>query len=418
MPRCVADRCCDATHWAHTLGCSPSVVEAVVAPVAVCGRPGVSMAFAAFSNFSAMAISSWVGSASSCCRPLRTIGSARRLIVPSALREAEIYAREKTWKNFASCDEFGFVSAVRRAGTGRVPLVTPRVAIKLCNGFADEGCKCAACCTHRPAAARRVMGCGASKDEASAAAIQSLDQIGDVLPTRVKASRSHKIPGGAIGKVMVTISDATSGKELLKISPVKTPAQATLYKCKIEGKAASLTYEAGKLKNGRTLLYTAKQSVQKMDGSMAKLVTFERRAGSGTLPPAEVSCAIFTDNGRTEYVVYNQRFASANEAAQGISRSTIVARATIGQHVVDDPSKLIPVNGKLPIADDKYPFQLKGIAEETELCLPRDAIEELEAAGGAGAPLEAFLFFAALPLLDITKDQVLPAPGFAAVGFL
>ena len=263
------------------------------------------------------------------------------------------------------------------------------------------------------------MGCGASKDEASAAAIQSLDQIGDVLPTRVKASRSHKIPGGAIGKVMVTISDATSGKELLKISPVKTPAQATLYKCKIEGKAASLTYEAGKLKNGRTLLYTAKQSVQKMDGSMAKLVTFERRAGSGTLPPAEVSCAIFTDNGRTEYVVYNQRFASANEAAQGISRSTIVARATIGQHVVDDPSKIIPVNGRYPlIADHEHPFQIKGIAEETELCLPRDAIEELEAAGGAGAPLEAFLFFAALPLLDITKDQVLPAPGFAAVGFL
>ena len=147
----------------------------------------------------------------------------------------------------------------------------------------------------------------------------------------------------------MTISDATSGKELLKISPVKYPAPDMLYKCKIEGKAASLTYEAGKLKNGRTLLYTAKQSVQKMDGSMAKLVTFERRAGSGKLPPAEVSCATFKDNGRTEYVVYNQRFASANEAAQGISRSTIVARATIGQHVVDDPSKIIPVNGKLSV---------------------------------------------------------------------
>ena len=277
------------------------------------------------------------------------------------------------------------------------------------------------CCTHRPAArARRVMGCGASKDEASAAAIQSLDQIGDVLPTRVKASRSLKIPGGGLGLVIVTISDATSGKELLKISPAGYPAPDMLYKCKIEGKAASLKYEAGKLKNGRTLLYTAKQSVQKigyrveqkMDGSMAKLVTFERRAGSGKLPPAEVSCAIFTDNGRTEYVVYNQRFASANEAAQGISRSTIVARATIKQHVVDDPSKLIPVNGGYPlIADDEHPFQLKGIAEETELCLPRDAIEELEAAGGAGAPLEAFLFFAALPLLDTSKDKVLDDKG-------
>ena len=267
------------------------------------------------------------------------------------------------------------------------------------------------CCTHRPAA-RRVMGCGASKDEASAAAIQSLDQIGDVLPTRVKASRSLKIPGGGLGLVIVTISDATSGKELLKISPGKYPAPAALYKCKLEGKAASLTYEAGKLKNGRTLLYTAKQSVQKMDGSMAKLVTFERRAGSGKLPPAEVSCATFKDNGRTEYVVYNQRFASANEAAQGISRSTIVARATIGQHVVDDPSKIIPVNGSYPlIADDEHPFQLKGIAEETELCLPRDAIEELEAAGGAGAPLEAFLFFAALPLLDTSKDKVLDDKG-------
>ena len=255
------------------------------------------------------------------------------------------------------------------------------------------------------------MGCGASKDEASAAAIQSLDQIGDVLPTRLKASRSLKIPGGGLGLVIVTISDATSGKELLKISPAGYPAPDMLYKCKIEGKAASLKYEAGKLKNGRTLLYTAKQSVQKMDGSMAKLVTFERRAGSGKLPPAEVSCAIFTDNGRTEYVVYNQRFASANEAAQGISRSTIVARATIKQHVVDDPSKLIPVNGGYPlIADDEHPFQLKGIAEETELCLPRDAIEELEAAGGAGAPLEAFLFFAALPLLDTARDKTLPPP--------
>ena len=272
------------------------------------------------------------------------------------------------------------------------------------------------CCTHRPAA-RRVMGCGASKDEASAAAIQSLDQIGDVLPTRLKASRSLKIPGGGLGLVIVTISDATSGKELLKISPAGYPAPDMLYKCKIEGKAASLTYEAGKLKNGRTLLYTAKQSVQKIgwvnewNGSMAKLVTFERRAGSGKLPPAEVSCAIFTDNGRTEYVVYNQRFASANEAAQGISRSTIVARATIGQHVVDDPSKIIPVNGRYPlIADHEHPFQIKGIAEETELCLPRDAIEELEAAGGAGAPLEAFLFFAALPLLDTARDKTLPPP--------
>ena len=272
------------------------------------------------------------------------------------------------------------------------------------------------CCTNRPAA-RRVMGCGASKDEASAAAIQSLDQIGDVLPTRLKASRSLKIPGGGLGLVIVTISDATSGKELLKISPAGYPAPDMLYKCKIEGKAASLKYEAGKLKNGRTLLYTAKQSVQKIgwvnewNGSMAKLVTFERRAGSGKLPPAEVSCAIFTDNGRTEYVVYNQRFASANEAAQGISRSTIVARATIGQHVVDDPSKIIPVNGRYPlIADDEHPFQIKGIAEETELCLPRDAIEELEAAGGAGAPLEAFLFFAALPLLDTARDKVLPPP--------
>ena len=261
------------------------------------------------------------------------------------------------------------------------------------------------------------MGCGASKDEASAAAIQSLDQIGDVLPTRLKASRSLKIPGGGLGQVIVTISDATSGKELLKISPAGYPAPDMLYKCKIEGKAASLKYEAGKLKNGRTLLYTAKQSVQKIgwvnewNGSMAKLVTFERRAGSGKLPPAEVSCAIFMDNGRTEYVVYNQRFASANEAAQGISRSTIVARATIGQHVVDDPSKIIPVNGRYPlIADDEHPFQIKGIAEETELCLPRDAIEELEAAGGAGAPLEAFLFFAALPLLDTARDKVLPPP--------
>ena len=61
-------------------------------------------------------------------------------------------------------------------------------------------------------------------------------------------------------------------------------------------------------------------------------------------------------------------------------------------------AKLTPVNGKVRLAASDLPFQTKGVAIETELCLPR------EADGRAATAAAASLFFAALPLLDTSKD--------------
>ena len=47
------------------------------------------------------------------------------------------------------------------------------------------------------------------------------------------------------------------------------------------------------------------------------------------------------------------------------------------------------------------PFQLKGVAIDTELCMLREAIVE----EATDTSLAAFLFFAALPLLDTSKDE-------------
>ena len=104
---------------------------------------------------------------------------------------------------------------------------------------------------------------------------------------------------------------------------------------------------------------------------------------------------------------YNERFTSASEAAQAISRSTVVARAAVEKHIYDR-AKLTPVNGKVRLSPEDLPFQMKGIAVETELRLPRDAIEATNAHGGdhasLPAPIAASLFFAALPLLITSKD--------------
>ena len=123
-------------------------------------------------------------------------------------------------------------------------------------------------------------------------------------------------------------------------------------------------------------------------------------------------------------MVYNQRFASAGEAAQAISRSTIIARAAVKQHVYDkakfqfaysatgDVLSGGPSNDKDAYGrpSNENPFQLEGIAIETELHLPRD----VESADGRDASsLAALLFFAALPLLDTSKDTFYKGPNDA-----
>ena len=253
------------------------------------------------------------------------------------------------------------------------------------------------------------MGCGSSSisSEASLQAIQALDELGGFLPTRLKASRKLKKEVGGNVSVTVIISDTASGNELLRISG---GALNGLFKCSIQGKEMSLKFSKGKLVCGDTVLYTAKpQGLFGLSGSLARLITFERGAGGGVTIeqvtggkalPGDVTCATYAHKGRTEYVVYNQRFASAGEASQAITRSTVVARATVEKHVYDQ-AKLKPVNGKVELAGEDLPFQLKGVAIDTELCMLREAIVE----EATDTSLAAFLFFAALPLLDTSKDE-------------
>ena len=78
-----------------------------------------------------------------------------------------------------------------------------------------------------------------------------------------------------------------------------------------------------------------------------------------------------------------------------------------------DKDKLTPVNGVVDLGPGL--FQTKGVAAETELRVP-DAIG-LEAADGVvSAPLAALLFFAALPLLDTSRDEYAGRGGGLALG--
>lgn len=236
------------------------------------------------------------------------------------------------------------------------------------------------------------MGCGASKT--SAQAIQRLDEVGDFLPTRFKASRKLTRQVGGVIAVTVTIRDE-SNHELLTISS-SHPS-----KCIIAGKA-DLKFSKGTLACGDAVLYKARQSLVTMTDSLSTLINFERVAATrteGGRMLGDVTCATFKDSGRHEYVVYNQRFASTAEAAQAISRSAVIARATVEKHVYDR-AKLTPVNGKVRLAASDLPFQTKGVAIETELCLPREVAD----GEGGDTQLAASLFFAALPLLDTSKD--------------
>ncbi len=66
-----------------------------------------------------------------------------------------------------------------------------------------------------------------------------------------------------------------------------------------------------------------------------------------------------------------------------------------------------------PKAEDAAGFQMKGIAVDTGLRLPRDATE------GGDAAFAALLFFAALPLLNTGTDvahKTTAAPGGAVGG--
>ena len=249
------------------------------------------------------------------------------------------------------------------------------------------------------------MGCAGSS-EASSGAIRTLDEFGDILTTRLKASRKLKKELGGIVAVTLTIMNE-SGDELIRISrPSGAPS------CSIQGKNVSMKFSQGMLKCGETVLYRAKpKGLFALTGGFARLITFERETAAGTEASGmhlkgDVTCATFADKGRTEYVVFNQMFGSTNEAAQAISRSTVVARAAIKKHVYDQ-AKLKPVNGKVLLKPADMPFQIAGIAIETELCVPHDAINEAQ----VDASLAALLFFAALPLIDTSKDEFFEGGG-------
>ena len=245
------------------------------------------------------------------------------------------------------------------------------------------------------------MGCGGSKT--SALAIELLDAAGgDHLPTRLKASRKLEKQVGGLTAVTVTISDPASGKELLKISPSLS--------CIVDGKTV-LSFAKGKLVSGDKALYTSKpKGLFDMGGALVRLLNFQPVDRiSGALLPGDVTCAMYTDKGRTESVVYNQLFASKDEAAQAVSRSSVIARAAIMEHVYDR-AKLMPVNGKVVLAAHERPFQLKGIAVDTEIRVPQKALEAAD--GGVDPSLAAFLFFAVLPLLATNRDAFY-APGDA-----
>ena len=152
------------------------------------------------------------------------------------------------------------------------------------------------------------MGLGSSK--VSAQAIQSLDEAGDFLPTRFKASRKLKKQPAGNTSVVVTICDSASGKEVLKVSRDGN-GKVT---CSVEGKEACkftrnrvASSATGKLLCGDTVLYTAKQPIA-LDGSFPKLLTFERGAGEDAhnmvkqFLPGDVTCAKYVSKGRTEYV--------------------------------------------------------------------------------------------------------------------
>ena len=256
------------------------------------------------------------------------------------------------------------------------------------------------------------MGCGGSKT--SALAIELLDAAGgDHLPTRLKASRKLEKQVGGLTAVTVTISDPASGKELLKIYHGLAGASANsgiALSCTVDGETV-LSFAKGKLVSGDKALYTSKpKGLFDMGGALVRLLNFQPVDRiSGALLPGDVTCAMYTDKGRTESVVYNQLFASKDEAAQAVSRSSVVARAAIMEHVYDR-AKLMPVNGKVVLAAHERPFQLKGIAVDTEIRVPQKALEAAD--GGVDPSLAAFLFFAVLPLLATNRDAFY-APGDA-----
>ena len=175
--------------------------------------------------------------------------------------------------------------------------------------------------------------------------------------------------------------------------------------CIVDGKTV-LSFAKGKLVSGDKALYTSKPKglFVGLGTVLVRLINFEAvHRSSGALLPGDVTCAMYTDKGRTEFVVYNQLFASKDEAAQAVSRSSVVARAAIMEHVYDrENANQIKSNAN----------QVKGIAVDTEIRVPQNAFEAAD--GGVDPSLAAFLFFTVLPLLATNQDAFYTQTSVAA----